>query len=70
MEPSGLLLVCISAFVAVFLVLALLALIMRVITALFTFSASGGDPAVVAAITSTMSALYPGTHITNVEELK
>lgn len=70
MEPSNLLTVCITAFAAVFLLLALLALIMRAITAVFSYDQGTGDAAIVAAISSTMSALYPGTHVTNVEEIK
>lgn len=68
MASANLLIVCVSAFAAVFLILAVLALVMRLITSVFPHRAGGVDAAFVAAITSTMSSIYPGSQITNIEE--
>lgn len=70
MESPDLLLVCISAFIAVFLILLLLALIMMAITAIFPQKKQTTDPALVAAIHSTYNAIYPGNKITKIEEVQ
>ncbi|MFH2057144.1 MAG: hypothetical protein ABIJ61_14395 [bacterium] len=68
MASANLFVVCISAFAAVFLLLAVLAMVMRLITAIFPQRSGGADAAVVAAITSTISTIYPNSRITNIEE--
>jgi uncharacterized membrane protein YqjE len=70
MESADLLLICASAFVAVFLLLALLSLVMRLITAVFPQHEMVADAAYVAAITAAVASLYPGTRVTKVEERK
>jgi hypothetical protein len=70
MEASQLLLICVSAFIAVFVVLSLLAIIMHIIIILFPEKGIGGDAALLAAITTTISKQYPGTKITKIEERK
>ena len=70
MGSTELLMVCASAFIAVFLLLALMALVMRIIIILFPQSAIGADAATIAAVASVISAAYPGTRITKVEELQ
>ncbi len=70
MESANLLIVCASAFAAVFLLLSVLALVMRLITVVFPQRDSGTDAVVVAAITTTMSTIYPNARITNIEESK
>ena len=70
MHSPDLLTICISAFAAVFSLLAVLALIMRLITFVFVDKESGADAALIAAVTSTMSTLYPGARISNIEEIK
>jgi len=70
-----LLTICISAFLAVFGLLALLALVMRLILFFFPERAfeeeSVGEPdaAVIAAVTSVITRLYPGTKISKIEEI-
>jgi Na+-transporting methylmalonyl-CoA/oxaloacetate decarboxylase gamma subunit len=71
-EPS-LLPVCGIAFLSVFILLALLAYAMRLITVAFPAGARAGegkaaDPATVAAIASTVAALYPGAQVSKIEE--
>lgn len=70
MPSYELLFVCISAIVAVFFLLAMLALVMRLIMAVFPEKILQSDSAYVAAIASVMSTLFPGTKITKVEEIK
>ncbi|UCG60760.1 MAG: hypothetical protein JSV52_10535 [Candidatus Zixiibacteriota bacterium] len=70
MPSYELLFVCISAIVVVFFLLAMLALVMRLIMAVFPEKILQSDSAYVAAIASVMSTLFPGTKITKVEEIK
>ncbi len=70
---SNLVTICISSFIGVFLVLVFLAVTMEVITRIFPekiASAGADDAAVFAGITSTYARLYPGTRISNIEEIK
>lgn len=72
MDPN-LLLVCLSSFIAVFVLLALLALVMRGLMAVFperTPADDGTDPVVLAAVTTAASAAFPGMRVTSVEEDK
>ena len=70
MHSPELLPICFSALMAVFSLLAVLALIMRLIMAVFPARTVGGDTAVIAAISTVMQNVYPGTKITKVEEIK
>lgn len=55
---------------AVFVLLALLAVVMRVIMIAFPQRAGKADAAVLAAVASVATGVYPGTKITKVEEIK
>ncbi len=70
MPSNELLLICLSAIVVVFILLALLALVMRLIMAVFPERIIASDSAYVAAIASVISTIYPGTKISKVEEIK
>lgn len=70
MGPHNLVMICASAFAAVFLLLAFLSLVMRIIITVFPQKSSQGDAAMLAAVAATVSAIYPGTKITRVEEIK
>jgi hypothetical protein len=70
MGISELLSICVSAFVAVFVVLAAIAIVMRIIILLFPKKIIDGDSAVYAAIASSISRLYPNSQITKIEEVK
>jgi len=60
---------CGIAFGAVFALLSVLALVMWLITLIFqTRKEESGDAAVVAAITATVSSVYPGARVTRIEE--
>ena len=68
MHSAELLYICASAFVAVFVLLILLAVVMRLIMVLFPHRQVRTDAAVLAALTSVVTTLYPGTKVTKVEE--
>ena len=56
------------ALVSVFILLGSLALIMELITVVFQARERGMDPAVVAAISTTVASVYPGARVTRIEE--
>ena len=68
---SNLFLVCISSFIGVFFVLTFLAIAMSLIMVMFPVKedALPDDTPVYAAISSTYARLFPGTKITNIEEI-
>lgn len=68
MALSGLLVVCGAAFLAVFAVLTLLALVIWLITAAFPERAGTDDAAVLAAITAVVARAAPQARVTRVEE--
>ncbi len=63
----NLILACAIAFTAVFTLLAVLAVVMRAITAVFPVRQSG-DPAITAAIATAVTTLAPGARVTCIEE--
>ncbi len=62
--------ICISAFLAVFALLSVLAVVMRLILVIFPQKDGGTDATVIAAVTATMNTIYPGFEITRIEETK
>jgi hypothetical protein len=68
LEAPSLLAACGIAFTAVFLVLGVLALIIQLITVAFPAREERTDPALVAAIASSVAALAPGARVTSIEE--
>jgi len=86
MYDFSLLSICMMAFTGVFVLLAILAAVMRLILVVFPYresdmrktvparaapSASGAlDSGIVAAITTIVAAAYPGAKISNIEEIK
>jgi len=70
MGSLNLMVVCASAFVAVFLLLSVLALVMKLIIVVFPQRMAGTDTAVVAALATVVSSVYPNTNITKIEEIK
>ena len=64
----NLLTACGIAFLAVFVLLSLLAGVMSLITVVFPERKRIVDPALVAAITSSVASLYPGARVTKIEE--
>jgi len=70
MDSQNLLFISLSAFIAVFFVLAVIAIFMRIILLIFPVKKSGDDAVVYAAIGATVSNLFPGTKITKIEETK
>ncbi len=60
--------VCLTTFGVVFGVLAALAAVMHVITVIFPMRSAKGDPALVAAISSSVTSLFPNSRVTRIEE--
>jgi hypothetical protein len=71
MESIDLWLICVIAFSAVFVLLVVLAAVMRLILSVFPqLQMEEADTAMIAAVSSLASTLYPGNTITKVEEIK
>ncbi len=70
MNSPELLSVCIAAFVGVFLLLGILAALMRLILTIFPEKAKLFDHAILAAISTVAAANYPGAKVTKIEEIK
>ena len=70
MGQVDLLIICISAFIAVFILLAILALVMKLIIVVFPMKAGRSDAVMLAAVATAVSTIYPGTKLTNIEEIK
>ena len=70
MERDDLFMVCMTSFFAVFLLLAFLAVVMRILTKVLPEKVATIDAAVLAAITTAASTLYPGIKITKLKEIK
>jgi len=68
MHSLDLLSICAAAFIGVFLLLSILAVIMRIIILVFPEKATGTGEAVLAVISTTYKKYYPGTIVTRVEE--
>ena len=67
METSPLT-VCGSAFVTVFVLLCVLAAVIRLLTVVFPSRDVSDDAALVAAVTSAAATIYPGARVTRIEE--
>ena len=70
MESTELLFVCGAAFLWVFAILVVLALLMRLIIIFFPEKKSRTDSAVIAAVTAALHSVFPGTKIMKIEEKK
>jgi hypothetical protein len=70
MPSPELWLVCITAFVAVGLLLSILAGLMRLILVVFPQREQTTDAMLVAAVASVVTNLYPGSRVTKVEEIQ
>ena len=70
MNSPDLWVISLSAFVAVFLLLSVLAVVMRVLIAVYPEKDGGIDPATLAAVTAATAHAFPGTKLTKVEEVR
>ena len=69
-EPN-LLMICVAAFCAVFVLLAFLALVMRILINVFPEKVKEElDVAMMAAVSASLSVVYPNTKITKVEQVR
>ena len=70
MDPN-LLVICVTAFVAVFILLSFLALVMRTLIAVYPERiTAGSDAAMIAAVSAAVTMAYPGTKVSKVEEIR
>lgn len=70
METTELYMICGIAFLVVFIILTLLAFLMRIIMLIFPQKVAELDSAVIAAVAATVQTVFPGTKITKLEEKK
>ena len=73
MDSYQLLFVCLSSLLAVFVLLTILAVTMRVLVAVFPETLeklATSDAALLAAITTAVASIFPGMRVTKVEEEK
>jgi hypothetical protein len=70
MNSPELFVVSTTAYLVAFAVLAVLALMMRLITLLFPEREKSDDAAAIAAVKATYQALFPETTVTKIEETK
>ena len=70
MPTPDLLSICITAFIGVFILLSILAMVMRLILVVFPDRGKKTDAAVLASVASVLNTIYPGTKITKIEEIK
>ena len=68
MAEISLIAVCVAAFCAVFVLLIVLALVIRLLTVAFPVGAQLDDAAMVAAIGAAVTNIYPGVRVTRIEE--
>ena len=71
MSSDDFVVICVTGFVTVFALLSLLALLMRLLILVFPEKErEESDAAMIAALTMTMSYLYPGSRIVRIEKQK
>jgi hypothetical protein len=71
MSPADFLVICGTGFIAVFVLLSFLALLMHLLVALFPpVPVTKDDPYTIAAINVVMNTIYPGTRVTKIENKK
>jgi len=73
MDSYQLLFICLSSLLAVFVLLTILAVTMRVLVAVFPETLeklATSDAALLAAITTAVASIFPGMRVTKVEEEK
>ena len=68
MEGLSLSAACYTAFAAVMVVLAFLAVVIHLVSLVFPARPADADAAVVAAITTAVAARHPGAQVTRIEE--
>ncbi len=68
MSSTELFFICAVAFLMVFIILALLAFSMRIIILIFPEKKAKLDAAMIAAVTTAVQTIMPGTKVTKVEE--
>lgn len=68
MDGPSLITICSIAFLSVFVLLSLLAVVIRVITSVVPERRRSFDPVVAAAISTAVAAVLPGARVTHIQE--
>ena len=68
MVEADLLIICGTAFLAVFVILVILAIVIRLICMAFPLRGDSDDAALVAAIGTAAATIYPGARVTRIKE--
>jgi predicted ABC-type exoprotein transport system permease subunit len=70
MTEPNLLTISVFAFIAVFTLLSVLAIVMQALTMLFPEKADEYDAALLSVVVTAAAAAYPGLRVTHVEEIR
>ena len=65
---TNLLTICGTAFLAVFVLLIILAVVIRLITVVFPLPDKSDEATLAAAISTAVATIYPGARVTRIEE--
>ena len=69
MPEANLLTICGTAFLSVFALLVILAVVIQLITVAFPSCEKAEEAAVVAAISTALATIHPGARVTRIEEV-
>lgn len=69
MDETSLITICVTALVAVFVLLITLAIVIRLITAVFPMRDQSDDAMLVAAISAAVATMHPGARVSKIEEV-
>lgn len=69
MDETSLIAICVTAFLAVFVLLIILAIVIRLIMAVFPMRDQSDDAMLAAAISAAVATIYTGAHVSRIEEV-
>ena len=69
MDETSLITICVTAFLAVFVLLITLAVVIRLIAAVFPIRDRADDAVLAAAISAAVATIYPGARVSRIEEV-
>ena len=69
MDETSLITICATAFLAVFVLLITLAIVIRLITMAFPRRERADDAVLAAAISAAVATIYPGARVSRIEEV-
>ena len=69
MDETSLITICVTAFLAVFVLLITLAVVIRLIAAVFPSRDRADDAVLAAAISAAVGTIFPGARVSRIEEV-